>query len=664
MKPARVTGVDWVVGGANPEAPLVVRLSWLESTVRWIQAPRRGDAAGNPETRVRFLLQLLERNPQTREAFARTLARTLGDLSSVGLLCEIGLPRAHAFFQEFGRRLAEKFLPAPPANSELATVFTRMFPRAGDATWIADLSPAMRHAIVDLFNEGDVDGAAARSQVRDVEDSLLVLASDAQAIGLSWRVRERLAVGRPRELPFAELAHAVYAWMDAPAASTERLAARGRLEGSIAECRAALADAMGHLAQHGVSLDLVYTLERARLVLKRMQRLLALSAPTSTRDGTIARFIAQLADAHAGQQSVRLLLRENMRLLARRVVESTGRTGEHYLTTDAREYGAMLWSAAIGGAVTGFTVLIKLAITGHGSPLAVEGLEASLNYALSFVAIHLLHGTLATKQPATTAATLAARLAGAHTRRRLHGFVSAVASLVRSQIAAIAGNLVVVVPVALALQWLLLAAGAGHLPDADHAQHYVESFSLKGATPIYAALTGVLLWVSALIAGWFENWASYRRLPAALARAPWLVERLGESRAKRFAAGIERNVPALGGNISLGFLLGMVPEVAQFFGIPFEVRHVTLATGQLALACYTLGSSVFATSAFWWAVAGIAMTGFLNLTVSFCLAMWVAIRSTAAGIVSQRRLFRAVLVRVLRRPGEFILPPRAASTAP
>ncbi len=69
---------------------------------------------------------------------------------------------------------------------------------------------------------------------------------------------------------------------------------------------------------------------------------------------------------------------------------------------------------------------------------------------------------------------------------------------------------------------------------------------------------------------------------------------------------------------------------------------------------------MFATSAFWWAVAGIAMTGFMNLTVSFCLAMWVAIRSTAVGIVSQRRLFRAVLARIVRRPLEFILPPRAA----
>jgi site-specific recombinase len=246
----------------------------------------------------------------------------------------------------------------------------------------------------------------------------------------------------------------------------------------------------------------------------------------------------------------------------------------------------------------------------------------------------------------------------------LHEFVGEVASLVRSQMAAIAGNLLLVVPVALALQFGLLLVGGGHIPDAAHAQGYVDSLSLWGPTPLYAAFTGVLLWLSAVLAGWFENWARYRRLPEAIAASPFLLRQLGAKRAGRFAGAIERNVAALGGNIGLGFLLGMTPQISRFFGIPLEVRHVTLATGQLALASYTLGSSVFATGAFWWAVAGIAMTGFMNLTVSFCLAIWVAIRSTSVGVVSRRRLWRAVASRALRRPRDFLLPPRVPLLKP
>ena len=148
----------------------------------------------------------------------------------------------------------------------------------------------------------------------------------------------------------------------------------------------------------------------------------------------------------------------------------------------------------------------------------------------------------------------------------------------------------------------------------------------------------MLLWLSALIAGWFENWATFRKLPQAIARSPKVVSLLGPERATRAAEMIENNVAALGGNVSLGILLGMEPVIAAFFGLPLEIRHVTLSTGQLALASWSYGAGIFAQPAFWWAIAGIGVIGFMNLTVSFGLALAVAIRSTGRGAVSRRWL--------------------------
>ena len=42
------------------------------------------------------------------------------------------------------------------------------------------------------------------------------------------------------------------------------------------------------------------------------------------------------------------LLRENLNLLARKVVDRTGDTGEHYIANSKPEYWLM-WRAAIGG---------------------------------------------------------------------------------------------------------------------------------------------------------------------------------------------------------------------------------------------------------------------------------------------------------------------------
>jgi len=664
-------GVDYLVTAARADAPQAARLEWLEQVAGWVRTrgrePAAGEGAGgSPAVRLKFLLQVLDRNPERRAEVARSLRTTFRELNAVPLLCETGLPRANAFFQELWGRIAGKFLPVPPASPDLATLFLRAFPDASDARWIAALPGELLAALDGLLHEG-AEGADAdpwASLKRDAEDALVVLASQVQAIGLSARVRRRLATGRTLDYPLTGLVASVREFVEATPGSAAATEARAVLASRMARCRRALAEVHGHLESYGVSIDLVYQLERARIALGRMETLVALRAGGGVEPYAAARFAARLVRASAAQDSVRVLLAENGRLLARRVVESARRTGEHYITRDAAEYRAMLWSAAIGGAMTGLTVLVKLATVGHGLPPFIEGLAASLNYALSFVAIMLLHGTLATKQPAMTAATLAAKLGSGQGRRRLRGFVDEVADLIRSQVAAIAGNLLLVAPAALALQGLLLLAGGGHLPDREHALHYVESLSVFGPTLVYAAFTGVLLWLSAIIAGWFENWATYRRLPEAIAHAPRLVAWLGPERAGRLAGVIEANVAGIGGNVALGFLLGMTPELAGFFGIPLEVRHVTLSTGQLALASFAYGAGIFGQSAFWLAVAGIVAIGFLNLTVSFGLALWVAVRATGVGAVSRRRLRRAIFARLAASPRDFLLPPRKAADAP
>ena len=655
-------GIDWLVSGADADAPLAERVVWIEQLLAWVRA--RGGAAAEggaaPATRIRFFLQVLERHPDRRLAVSLLVRNTLRELSAIGLLCETGLPRASAFVQEFSDRLASKMLPAAPAENDMSVLFRRVFPDEGDADWVAALPSGVLDGIGNLLQHGeDVDAGDPWSSFRrDAADALMILASQVQAIGLSQRVRQRTATERPLDTPFAGLSSTVHDYIEAAVGSERAEAEEAAVKSFMARCGTALGDVTRHLENYGVSIDLVYQLERAQLSLQRMEAIVLLRGRDRSDHASTAHFVAALIRANYAQDSLRLLLRGNLKLMTRRIVESARKTGDHYITRDGHEYRAMLASAAIGGAVTGMTIIVKIATVGHGLPLFIDGLIASVNYALSFVLIHALHGTLATKQPAMTAAAMAHQLNSARARGRLRGFVDEVANLVRSQVAAILGNLMLVIPAALLVQAMLLLAGFGHLPDHEHALQYVESLSVWSAAPFYAATTGVLLWLSALIAGWFENWATFRRLPEAIAQAPRIKALLGPERAARAATLIENNVAALGGNVSLGLLLGMAPVFAAFFGLPLEVRHVTLSTGQLAPASWSYGAGIFSLAVFWWAVVGIGVIGFLNLTVSFGLALTVAIRSTGRGAVSRRRLRRAVFARVRTAPLDFLVPPR------
>jgi site-specific recombinase len=305
------------------------------------------------------------------------------------------------------------------------------------------------------------------------------------------------------------------------------------------------------------------------------------------------------------------------------------------------------------------TTFAKFAIYTLGLSAFWAGMAAGSNYAISFVIIMLLHWTVATKQPAMTAPAMAATLAGgASEDSEIEAFVDRVAQLIRSQAAGIAGNLMVCGPLVLAVQLVWQALFGSTLVGTQDAEHVLHSLTLLGPTAFHAAFTGVLLFASSLIAGWAENWFVFHRLDSAIAWNPRFVAALGAARAQRWSRWWRRNISGLAANVSLGLLLGLVPAVAGFFALPLDVRHVTLSTGQLAAAAGALGLPVLREPGFWWCVGGIAVTGLLNLVVSFALAFKVALRSRGIQLRARARIRAAIFQRLRRAPLSFLLPPR------
>jgi site-specific recombinase len=103
-------------------------------------------------------------------------------------------------------------------------------------------------------------------------------------------------------------------------------------------------------------------------------------------------------------------------------------------------------------------------------------------------------------------------------------------------------------------------------------------------------------------------------------------------------------------------MLGLVPAFAVFFGLGLEVRHVTLSSGQLAAAAASLGPDLLSQSAFWWCVAGIALTGVLNVGVSFYLAFLLALKAHNVSGVDRGRIYRAIRQRARTRLMSFLWP--------
>lgn len=649
-----------LLNAADASAPLPERHLWLVRLTEWLRhaaVPLEPQQTPPPLLRLRHLLNVLERHPEHQAEVSALLLRFLREVDTAGLLADFGFAPRMGLTSELGQRLRLRLLPATPATTNLAELFNLLFPDPRDALWLEQLDAATLARIVALLRPQD--SAAAADWRAPFLDGMMFLASAVRAAGFSPLLRERMSAELLVEKPFRQLARVAEQVREhVGSGDTAALLREAQyLRALLDTCRRCALSVNEHLEEHGVSVDVVFEVDQ---LLRRTHRIEELLTCVVSPDPApeVAQLVAGLVRTADERRSLRALFALHYSLLARKVAERSAETGEHYITRDRAAYRAMLRAAAGGGTVLAGTTFMKFFILAIGLSAFWGGFWAGVNYAASFVLIHLMHFTVATKQPAMTAPAMADKLGDMSSDEAVEGFVDEVANLIRSQMAGIAGNLALVTPVVLALQFASTAIFGGPPIDAQDSAHVLHSLTLLGPTLLFAAFTGVLLFASSIIAGWVENWFVWHRIDSAIAWNPRIVARLGAARAQRWATYWRANISGLTANISLGLMLGIVPVVALFFGLPIEVRHVTLSTGQLAAAVGALGVDVLRTAPFWWCLAATLLTGLLNLSVSFFLAFKVALRSRGIRLADRSRIYRAIRRRLRREPMSFILPPR------
>jgi site-specific recombinase len=661
---AALPTLDVLASSASPGESLENRLNWLVDLAQWVRRPGHEEEKSNGEVqiqagRLRRFFDMLDKNPEWKKQVAQTLRSILKETTALELFCATGLPRQSGLLSETFERIGKKMLPAPQDSAELGVLFDRVFPHRRDAAWIQQLDETTLSRFAELL-EFEVSEAEKNwnSLEDDLEDALFHLVAELQVSGGTAAIRSRTKRQNLRELPFFKLGTVLRAVMAAKeTGDAETLVAElNYLRAQIDACHRTTEEVLGHLEHRGVSTEVVYQLAFIEASLRRFEMLLELAFNPSRKMTDVSALVATLVRENRAHESLRDLMRQNFGLLTRKIVERSAETGEHYIARTPKEYVEMLRRAGGGGVIMAFTTWFKTIILNWHLAGLLQGLAASVNYATGFVAIQLTGSTLATKQPANTAPALAARMHHVREPKAMDALVDEIVLLIRSQFASIVGNIALVVPAALALHAVVLWVKGAPPMSEERAIYTIHSVSILGPTMFYGGFTGVLLWASSLVAAWADNWFVYNHIGEALETDRRLVRLLGTSRTQRFARFWKRNIAGLGGNISFGFMLGIIPELAKFAGLPLDIRHVTLSSSLLTMAVGTLGPEEMLTLTFWLAVIGVLSVGVMNVAVSFSLAMMVAIRARGVQAPERHAMYRAVLRRAWEQPMSFILP--------
>lgn len=611
----------------------------LARLVDRLRPPRRQPSLA--KQRYQALNALLETRPDLSARLRDLVLDLFAARDALPFYTEAGILPDRGFGAELRRRVGTKLLPELPDDQDLMQAMRRIYRRARDVVWLARLSRGTHRTFWSLLlDDADQDDERlARIHARQAEAARLLACRCA-----AWGEHPEARRLRPRapcdDSPFLALSGALGRWLRDGGES-------GPVFQVLEDCRTEVRDIRERASGHGTSLALTLLLLRLEQTLDRLALLLELLDEARGHDRpdlpeAWTRFFSAALGATLRTDSLRDYLRQATGLLSLRVTENAGRAGEHYIASAPGELSAMARSALGGGAIIGVLALFKVMLHHEELAPAIQALAYGLNYGLGFVLIHLLGFTVATKQPAMTAATLAAAVEeakrdGWHPARLWQLF----ASVGRTQSVAILGNVGLALPVAVLVGWYLAVGPEGSAVTRADAEHMLRDLHPLASPAIaHAAVAGVCLFLAGLISGYFDNVARYERIGERIAHLGWLRLVAGQRGAAWLGDATDRHLGAVMGNLLFGLMLGSAGFIGFIFGLPLDIRHVAFASANLgyALAAFDFRPEWIAMA---WGALGVALIALTNLAVSFVLALGVALRARGLGLREMLGALRA-----------------------
>lgn len=643
--------------GEFPALNDIVHLRKLVAEIR----PSRPQDSERATDNLRALCFILQNQAARRRALRQYLVQVFSTRKLVHLFTDTGITQNSGFWAAASERLMNKLLPPLVNDAYIKDVFGQIFDRPTDYIWIGGVNDQVWS---DLLNAIGFRTPSARTVYAGLTSEILsavqVLSYRVTTIGLEAELVRNYPDIEKFESPFLRQNDAIN---DYVVCYSNWLVNRKhtREDGKHIEVLLTQCEEIGNRIRktaslQGVSVSLTRLLLQLTQSITRLRQLLDLldsrSAQTAADLGI--RLFKELSIEDQQRRSLRHLIRSNTELLSLQVTERASKSGEHYVTNNRAEWFEMLRSALGAGFIVGFMAMIKILFGSLTLAPFGYALLYSLNYSSGFMLIHVLHFTVATKQPAMTAALLAHAIDGG--KQKLDELVELIIRVLRSQFIAIVGNIALAMPTAYAIAWVWVLSTGHHLVSPEKARHLLHDIDpLTSLALPHAAIAGVCLFLSGLISGYYDNKASYSNIPERLRQLRWLKTILGEMRLQRVTTYIGNNLGALAGNFFFGIMLGTIGQLGSFFGLPIDIRHITFSSANFAFALVGLDHQMSWQMAAYF-IFGILSIGMVNLGVSFSLAMLVALRSRRVSFGQGGLLTVLLWHRFWEKPRDFFLP--------
>ena len=613
-------------------------------------------------TNFEVFLAYLKNNEEIKNNFRDYLFILFSNKSFSKALTDANILSENAFFPELKKRISYKFLPPVEDENTISYIISKvLFNPKSDSDYIKNIKPEDGSEFFKLMEIENISTLPKVKKELLISANILALRSVGNALeaGITKMVPEYKNFDNPFVALQSELDSLIgrfkkdkYLQIDSKDVDYKQIKIY------LQQCLDFVDKAFKNACKFGISSKINQSLLKIRQQLKRIQDIIPILVVDTEEDilTNSKNLVSNTLKYNSHRNNIRELIDDSTRLISHLITSHTAETGTHYIATSPKEYLKMFWKASGGGIIVGFLCIFKMMMSySHGSEFS-HAVLYSLNYAFGFIIIYLLGFTLATKQPAMTAATMAKVLSDeSSSEKNYKEFANLVAKLSRTQFIAFVGNVLWSFPVALAIiygmDWFLEKNFA--VAKADKLLKDLNPIESKAI--LHACIAGFFLFISGIISGNISNSSIFNQIPERISQSPFLNQVIGAKNSKKLSNFYTKHWAGIISNFWFGIFLGVIAPLGVFLGLDLDIRHITFSAGNFALALYGKGFDID-TYTFVISLITIFLIGAFNFIVSFGLSMLLAFRSRKVNFGELTIIYKSILKYFIKNPLRFFIP--------
>jgi site-specific recombinase len=614
------------------------------------------------------IISFLKENNSCRKQFSIYLKEILIGRKFNKILSDAAILQDVDFIFEVKKRIFAKFLPYQPQKDTLEYILNQVFYLANDGVWLKKIELGQLGELYDLLEfESIYDNANTNSILSELLVAMHLITQRISGRAMETDVIKMVPEFDDCESPFSTFEKELFLIEDVIRNSENHYISPDDLSYAQLlvlhkDCQEFVEKAFHNTSKYGISLRVNQNLLKIKQQLERLKFLISLLIVDNEKDKKNNGIVLalQLIKFNCYKNNVRKFIAESIQLISYEVTQHTAKTGEKYITETRKEYFKMFRDAMGGGFIVGILCIIKILLSKVDTGIFGQAFLYSMNYAFGFIAIYILGFTLATKQPAMTAAALIKALEEGVLKQgknaeKYKAFAILFARVFRSQFIAFVGNVIMAFPVSLLGIWLIDYAFDYNIAATKWKTLLTDISPVHSLAIFHAAIAGVFLFLSGIISGSIANRDKHNQVYYRIAEHPLLKKSFGKIRTMKLSKLYEKRWAGIISNFWFGIFMGSTASIGLFLGLNLDIRHITFASGNLALGLYGANYEV-SNSMLFWGIFGIGIFGLVNFMVSFSLSLGLAFRSRAISLFELQFVTGSIWNHFKSKPLSFFFP--------